>query len=616
MSSDPYRKLVRLVARAFYGGEVPPHTGARSVTDKIDCRGGEAVILLDALTRRQWVKEEDLARDLKLHPKQLRRTLRALEEDQLVVREHRREYAPPKPGTPNPAQGGPASGSTAPATLGGSLPGHVADKAVTDASGRIIRQAVHQFCYCRINYGRFVDVVRFKLGRMRQRLVDDLDENNVCQEYICPKAGCGRRYTALDAPRLIDPRDLLFHCEECQHELELKQGEVELGDAVDGVATDAASALARQRQRKAVLKDLLRRMDIQLKPIMDQLERTKTIAPPDFESLTEFCLRMARSRANVARGSNHEEGDGDTGHGGDGFHGSHPHGGYGSAIPFFGDTQFEVDIDMGLGGGDVGPAGTSSLAADAPAPKELPPWMIREGMVLPSGAVATSSHDAMGRPTHANGAAVTLASAGRPSAPDNLPAVTSMTVKSEVKSAVKPEEGAEDTQSLQERYQAEYVKAYYEAMLAATAAQQAAVAAQAEVDSSLADAVQGGTEVATVTTVTVTQKTEVVVTAVGRKEGADTVAVKEEAEAAVEPEDDGIEWDDVGQGGAIVMGGNGDVMDDVEWEEAAPVMDAGGGASLGVPAAGGAGLGLDASAGAPGEGVLEGDDDDAEWEDA
>lgn len=49
------------------------------------------VSILDGLDRRQWVKEEDLAKVLRLHPKQLRRTLRVLEEEMLVIREHRRE---------------------------------------------------------------------------------------------------------------------------------------------------------------------------------------------------------------------------------------------------------------------------------------------------------------------------------------------------------------------------------------------------------------------------------------------------------------------------------------------------------------------------------------------
>lgn len=43
--------------------------------------------------RRQWVREEDLAKNLKLHSKQLRRTLRFLEEEKLITRDHRREVS-------------------------------------------------------------------------------------------------------------------------------------------------------------------------------------------------------------------------------------------------------------------------------------------------------------------------------------------------------------------------------------------------------------------------------------------------------------------------------------------------------------------------------------------
>ena len=43
--------------------------------------------------RRQWVREEDLAKDLKIHSKQLRRTLRLFEEEKLVTRDHRREVS-------------------------------------------------------------------------------------------------------------------------------------------------------------------------------------------------------------------------------------------------------------------------------------------------------------------------------------------------------------------------------------------------------------------------------------------------------------------------------------------------------------------------------------------
>ena len=37
------------------------------------------------------MREEELARQLHLHPKQLRRILRMLEEEYLIVREHRKE---------------------------------------------------------------------------------------------------------------------------------------------------------------------------------------------------------------------------------------------------------------------------------------------------------------------------------------------------------------------------------------------------------------------------------------------------------------------------------------------------------------------------------------------
>ena len=41
---------------------------------------GLGVITLDALTRREWVKEDELAAEIKVHPKVLRRVLRYLEQ--------------------------------------------------------------------------------------------------------------------------------------------------------------------------------------------------------------------------------------------------------------------------------------------------------------------------------------------------------------------------------------------------------------------------------------------------------------------------------------------------------------------------------------------------------
>jgi len=41
--------------------------------------------------RRQWVREEDLAKELKLNTKQLRTILRYFEEQQFIMRVHRKE---------------------------------------------------------------------------------------------------------------------------------------------------------------------------------------------------------------------------------------------------------------------------------------------------------------------------------------------------------------------------------------------------------------------------------------------------------------------------------------------------------------------------------------------
>lgn len=50
-------------------------------------------LLLFFALRRQWVREEDLARSLKVHSKQLRRILRFFEEEKLVNRYHRKEVS-------------------------------------------------------------------------------------------------------------------------------------------------------------------------------------------------------------------------------------------------------------------------------------------------------------------------------------------------------------------------------------------------------------------------------------------------------------------------------------------------------------------------------------------
>ncbi|KAL2462972.1 Transcription factor TFIIE [Forsythia ovata] len=93
-SYHPFNRLVKFVARAFYDGDVTTKGDNQQKTGRGDDRG-IAMVVLDAVTGHQcqWVREEDLADDLKLHSKQLRQTLVFLEKEKLVARNDRKETA-------------------------------------------------------------------------------------------------------------------------------------------------------------------------------------------------------------------------------------------------------------------------------------------------------------------------------------------------------------------------------------------------------------------------------------------------------------------------------------------------------------------------------------------
>nr|DAD35239.1 TPA_asm: hypothetical protein HUJ06_005879 [Nelumbo nucifera] len=299
MSVEPFNRLVKLAARAFYDditmkGDNQPKTG------RSDNRG-MAVVILDALTRRQWVREEDLAKDLKLHSKQLRRTLRFFEEEKLVTRDHRRETA----------KGAKIFSAAVAATSDGQQTGKEGEE----------KQKMHTHSYCCLDYAQIYDVVRYRLHRMKKKLKDELEDRNTVQEYICPD--CGRRYNAFDAMRLVSPNDEYFHCENCNAELVAESDKLaaeEMGDGDDN---------ARRRKREK-LRDMLQKMEVQLKPLMDQLARVKDLPVPEFGSLQAW-----EARANAAgRAANGDSGANDSSKSSQGQ-------GYGGTpMPFLGETRF------------------------------------------------------------------------------------------------------------------------------------------------------------------------------------------------------------------------------------------------------------------------------------
>uniref|UniRef100_A0A0V0IFR4 Putative general transcription factor IIE subunit 1-like n=1 Tax=Solanum chacoense TaxID=4108 RepID=A0A0V0IFR4_SOLCH len=383
MSIEPFNRLVKLAARAFYDdittkGDNQPKSG------RSDNRG-IAVVILDALTRRQWVREEDLAKDLKLHTKQLRRTLRFFEEEKLITRDHRKEGA----------KGAKAYNSAVAATVDGLQNGKEGDDKIK----------MHTHSYCCLDYAQIYDVVRYRLHRMKKKLRDELDNKNTVQEYICPN--CGKRYTALDALRLISPVDEYFHCESCNGELVAESDKLASQGTTDGDDND-------RRRRREKLEDMLHRVEAQLKPLMDQLARVKDLPAPEFGSLQAWEVRANA----VARGANGDNANDSKSGQGLGFGGT--------PMPFVGETKVEVAFSGLEEKGDI-----KSDVSVTPM-KVLPPWMIKEGMNL------------------------TKEQRGEVKQESNMEGTSAAAGLSDDKKSI----GFEDVKNIQD----EYIKAYYEAL--------------------------------------------------------------------------------------------------------------------------------------------------------
>ncbi|XP_042457006.1 general transcription factor IIE subunit 1-like isoform X3 [Zingiber officinale] len=398
MSLDPFTRLVKLAARAFYDdvslkGDNQPKNG------RGDNRG-MAVIVLDALTRRQWVREEDLAKTLKLHAKQLRRILRYFEEEKLVMRDHRKESAK-----------GAKIFSTAVAATGA---GQQIAKDVEE------KMKLHTHSYCCLDYAQIYDVVRYRMHRMKKKIKDELDSRNTIQEYICPN--CGRRYSAFDALQLVSLTDEYFHCENCNGELVAESDKLaaeEMGDGDDN---------ARKRRREK-LKDMLQKMEEQLKPLAVQIARVKDLPVPEFGSLQAW-----EARANAAARANGDANALDP------TKSSQGQGYSGTPMPFLGETKVEVALSgVEVKGEDDESDKKTSLM------KVIPPWMIKEGMSLTK---------------------------------EQRGDTVNVDKSSELGDDKKSKDTKEDEKSIQD----EYLKAYYEAILKRQKEQEEALRMQQEID--------------------------------------------------------------------------------------------------------------------------------------
>lgn len=122
-----------------------------------------------------------------------------------------------------------------------------------------------------------------------------------------------------------------------------------------------------RRRRREKLKDMLQKLEEQLKPLVDQLSRVKDLPVPEFGNLHAWEIR-----ANAAgRAGNGDSSANDASKNAQGL------GFGGTPMPFLGETKVEVAFS----GVDERGEDTKSENSISPM-KVLPPWMIKQGMNL------------------------------------------------------------------------------------------------------------------------------------------------------------------------------------------------------------------------------------------
>jgi transcription initiation factor TFIIE subunit alpha len=358
---EGYRRLARLVARAFYAGECPPPE-EEPAPDAADggappprraaraplSFAGLGILLIDHLASPRvdgYADEVAISADLRLGQKSVRRALRYLEAERLVAFEsvrfayRRRDAEAPD------------------------------DPDVEERK----RHETHVF-WC-LDYPRLVDAVRLRLARARETL-RAAAEGDAVQRYAC--ARCGAAFSALDAAAILDAATGAFRCEECGGEL---------AEAAEGGRGAAAAAAARgpgaeagHRERQAFFRDLLRRLDAQLAPLTAQLDRLVNVPPPDYGALQEWYA--ARREEEAKRAARVEE--------------------LRRAAAAAGGTADLTDdqllewaerarVEVALPG-----APGASGAGSAPAPRELPAWLRPDGGGGSAAAAAAASEEQAG----------------------------------------------------------------------------------------------------------------------------------------------------------------------------------------------------------------------------
>ena len=264
-----YRQLVRILARVFYTGEIPPReeliettqntTAASDVPagNPIDGKKhswrqsyeGLGIILLDFLTSDKvdgFVDETVIASELKLSSKFIRKTLRYLEGEHLLVYE----------------------------SVKYDFKRNVEEE--PDDPDIQIKKRHETHVFWAVDYPRVLDIVKLKIHGIEALLKRNSGNMSSIMTYQCPS--CGAEYSSLQAASLIDIENGVFRCEDCQGVLEERGGE-----EVAGFVQKSSN-----KERQHFFKDLTTRFEAQIAPVVQYLEALRGMDPPDPGSLKDW----------------------------------------------------------------------------------------------------------------------------------------------------------------------------------------------------------------------------------------------------------------------------------------------------------------------------------------
>ena len=363
-----YRKLARLAARAIYkqtyalerkkalhddsSKQQKAGLGRPSFGRMQQEFPGLVEIVVDALTRRQWIREDDLATALKLNPKQLRRVLRHLETLRVLKRSHVKERQALK------------------------------EQRLVERAGMSEREASEAVekktaSWCCLEYSRIVDTLRFGLKGVKLELERLLAGGTFEESYACKnKEECGKRFSALDTARLFDVKRGGFVCDTCGTDV-AREGE-ENDDEEDGNDDQAnASSGGIAKESKQALKLRMKKFSDQIAGVERQIAKCLRYPAPSFGTLQEYVVAKKRSkeaREAAALGQA----------GGQGYWGSI---GVARGTQAFEQRLEETTFEIQIGGenGENGDKTTNRGGDDGQEKKEMPEWITRELQVDEQG---------------------------------------------------------------------------------------------------------------------------------------------------------------------------------------------------------------------------------------